>query len=475
MVDRYEIGERADLGVRGADRVARAARTGRLDPADLPGPGRARPRAPRALAAAVHVLDLRLPRAVRGCCATGSPSTRVRDRDRRRASRPAPLHTVRTDRGELRAPLVVDALGWRRVLSNGAARAAAAARLSRGLEVHPRGTRRRARALDRPRLRARRLQLELPRRAASCASAAARSSRATTSRSRPSRSPATSALDAVALPGQLDPPPAARGDRGRRLLRRRLGRPLPAADRRGHPPRVLLRARARPRAARRPRRARDTRDRRSTRYGAFSRAAPRGIRGSMLAAQHLVGRDDRQRAAGGGGAARRAAGASSHWIFGHYLQITPPRPPAAPARPPRRASPPPPPARSPANARAVWRAQCGGRRSLRRRPGSSPARARRPARRAARGRARDRSRTVPRGRCCAGRGAGGAVARQDQDVHARGGCDDLALDASAACFASRRSPQAALGVGQQLAGRQLGDRLQRSSRARAGACRPSRP
>ncbi|MGO9489532.1 MAG: NAD(P)/FAD-dependent oxidoreductase [Solirubrobacteraceae bacterium] len=46
---------------------------------------------------------------------------------------------VHTDRGELRAPLVVDALGWRRVLSNGAAIQPPAARLSRGLEVHPPG------------------------------------------------------------------------------------------------------------------------------------------------------------------------------------------------------------------------------------------------------------------------------------------------------------------------------------------------
>jgi flavin-dependent dehydrogenase len=45
--------------------------------------------------------------------------------------------TVHTDRGELRAPLVVDALGWRRVLSNGSKIQPPDARLSRGLEVHP--------------------------------------------------------------------------------------------------------------------------------------------------------------------------------------------------------------------------------------------------------------------------------------------------------------------------------------------------
>lgn len=48
--------------------------------------------------------------------------------------------TVHTDRGSLTAPLVVDALGWRRVLSNAIAIQPPKARLSRGLEVHPAGT-----------------------------------------------------------------------------------------------------------------------------------------------------------------------------------------------------------------------------------------------------------------------------------------------------------------------------------------------
>ncbi len=48
--------------------------------------------------------------------------------------------TVHTDRGSLTAPLVVDALGWRRVLSNTTAIQPPNARLSRGLEVHPAGT-----------------------------------------------------------------------------------------------------------------------------------------------------------------------------------------------------------------------------------------------------------------------------------------------------------------------------------------------
>jgi menaquinone-9 beta-reductase len=51
----------------------------------------------------------------------------------------AGIEGVRTDRGVVRAPLVVDALGWRRVLGTGANVQPPEARLSRGLEVHPGG------------------------------------------------------------------------------------------------------------------------------------------------------------------------------------------------------------------------------------------------------------------------------------------------------------------------------------------------
>jgi flavin-dependent dehydrogenase len=52
---------------------------------------------------------------------------------------PPPAHTVHTDRGDVRAPLVVDALGWRRVLAERLEIQPPNARLSRGLEVHPAG------------------------------------------------------------------------------------------------------------------------------------------------------------------------------------------------------------------------------------------------------------------------------------------------------------------------------------------------
>jgi digeranylgeranylglycerophospholipid reductase len=47
--------------------------------------------------------------------------------------------TVHTDRGDLDAPLVVDGLGWRRILAGGDGYQPPDAPLSRGLEVHPWG------------------------------------------------------------------------------------------------------------------------------------------------------------------------------------------------------------------------------------------------------------------------------------------------------------------------------------------------
>ena len=52
---------------------------------------------------------------------------------------------MHTDRGDLRAPLIVDALGWRRVLARDGYQPPEAP-LSRGLEVHP--ERRRGEDLD---------------------------------------------------------------------------------------------------------------------------------------------------------------------------------------------------------------------------------------------------------------------------------------------------------------------------------------
>jgi flavin-dependent dehydrogenase len=49
-------------------------------------------------------------------------------------------NTVHTDRGDLTAPLIVDALGWRRILASDGGFQPPEAPLSRGLEVHPNGS-----------------------------------------------------------------------------------------------------------------------------------------------------------------------------------------------------------------------------------------------------------------------------------------------------------------------------------------------
>ena len=183
---------------------------------------------------------------------------------------------VHTDRGDVHAPLVVDALGWRRVLSTSAHADPAAERPPLARPGGPSARhRRRPRDLARPALHPPRLLVELPgrRRAARrrrlVRPAAPRQGPDGRARRRPR--PARRGL-----PGQLDPAPDARPGRGRRLLRRRQRRPLPAGDRRGHPPRVLLRPRLRARAARgaRPAPARASRRSSATPRSARTSATP---------------------------------------------------------------------------------------------------------------------------------------------------------------------------------------------------------
>ena len=85
---------------------------------------------------------------------------RVRDREGRG---PHAATTVHTDRGDLRAPLVVDALGWRRVPRPRRERSSRPTRCSRaGSRCTRDGLRRRPGDLDRPRVRAGRLRLGFP-------------------------------------------------------------------------------------------------------------------------------------------------------------------------------------------------------------------------------------------------------------------------------------------------------------------------
>ena len=83
-------------------------------------------------------------------------TAKVERRERRHRASPIGAH--------LTAPLIVDALGWRRVLGRGANVQPPEALLSRGLEVHPLGFGRELEIwIDRD-VRAGRLRLELPRR-----------------------------------------------------------------------------------------------------------------------------------------------------------------------------------------------------------------------------------------------------------------------------------------------------------------------
>ena len=85
----------------------------------------------------------------------------------------------------------------------------------------------------------------------------------------------TSACRAEGYQGNWIPHQLRAADRGRRVLRRRHRRALPAADRRGHPHRALLRPRLRARAARVVE-GRQTREQALARYDAFceDRARP---------------------------------------------------------------------------------------------------------------------------------------------------------------------------------------------------------
>jgi flavin-dependent dehydrogenase len=132
VLDRYEIGERQTsacgiptewLRVMGLE-----GRPGRSSASWSCTPSRN-----LALRVALDVLDLRLSRALHA--ALGAVRRRVRYRE---------VHgrtgeTVHTDRGDVSAPLIVDALGWRRILASDGGYQPPDAPLSRGLEVHPDG------------------------------------------------------------------------------------------------------------------------------------------------------------------------------------------------------------------------------------------------------------------------------------------------------------------------------------------------
>ena len=187
---------------------------------------------------------------------------------------------VRTDRGDVQAPLVVDALGWRRVLGSQPLDGRGGP-LSRGLEVHPNGT---GDALDVL------IDRSLVRRGYCWRVPAGDEVRVGAGSYDPRVAVKQPTADTAArfgvapgpAPGQPDPAPAPARGRGRLLLRRRLGRPLLRPLGRGHPRRVLLRDRLRARAA--P--GASTARRRATRR---SRPTPRSARGTGAASRSRTG------------------------------------------------------------------------------------------------------------------------------------------------------------------------------------------
>ena len=154
---------------------------------------------------------------------------------------------VRTDRGVVEAPLVVDALGWRRVLGSQPL-AGTGGPLSRGLEVHPHGGGDELDVvIDRSLVR-RGYCWRVPAGDEVRVGAGAYDPRVAVKQ--PTADDRTAFRRAAGPPpGKPHPASAAAGRGERQLLRRRLRRPLLRALGGRHPRRVLLRDRVRPRAA----------------------------------------------------------------------------------------------------------------------------------------------------------------------------------------------------------------------------------
>ena len=146
MLDRYEIGERQTSACAAPTGWLEALGLEALDPPDVRRAGDPHARTDRALPLpwTFSTFDYR------ALCALllGAGRRRVRDRQGRRAQRGD--GTVHTDRGDLCAPLVVDALGWRRMLGRERRTSRLTRRCRAGWRCTRAGAARRPRDLDRP-------------------------------------------------------------------------------------------------------------------------------------------------------------------------------------------------------------------------------------------------------------------------------------------------------------------------------------
>jgi hypothetical protein len=172
---------------------------------------------------------------------------------------------VHTDRGDLRAGQVVDALGWRRLLAPGEPVQPPDARISRGLEVHPDGG-----GVDLDVW----IDRSLIRHGYAWSVPAAGEQRVGVGSYEPRDHVKEPTREIAARPrrrgpsatrGNWFPPPAAQRDAGRDLVRRGLGRALLPALGGGHPDRDVLRDGVR--AGARVRAGRATREQALAAYG----------------------------------------------------------------------------------------------------------------------------------------------------------------------------------------------------------------
>ena len=253
-----------------------------------------------------------------GLLREGSPSAAFETATVEGVARAGDTHTVRTDRGELRARLVVDALGWRRVLSAAMVQPPAA-RLSRGLEVHPHGGGDELELWIDPRLVRAGYSWSFP--AAGEVRVGCGSFEPRDRVKEPTVALARElGLDAVRFQGNWIPHQLrAATEDGVFFAGDSAGHCLPLTAEGIRP--AFYFALALGRELREVLSGRATRAQALTRYGAFS--AAHGVKyASLLWAQHLVGRVTGSAPLG---AAVRLVGRRrvAHWTFGHYLQLTP--------------------------------------------------------------------------------------------------------------------------------------------------------
>ena len=232
IVDRYEIGERATSACAAPTPWLHAMGVQAGDPPGDP----------------VHGL----PHAARIAHASGSPgvgraSTTERSAKssthkptpalRSRRSKAGPATRSTRTAATCTAPLIIDALGWKRVLANTALPAARRADLERPRSPPARRIRR-SRRVDRPQPRPLRLRLERPGRRASSGSASAPTSPRHHVKEPTKDIAQRLERDAVRYQGNWFPHRLQAGHRGRRVLRRRQRRALhPALRARASAPR----------------------------------------------------------------------------------------------------------------------------------------------------------------------------------------------------------------------------------------------